>query len=154
MDKKIIWGIVVAVILIAGGVLANNYLSNRVYNCCHGEQYTQKGISIDEPLANQEVKFPLIIKGYVSGYGWTAFEGITGSVQVLDANGKTIAKKKPLEATEDWMQAVVHFETTVGDAEMMSHLGTQNGVLVFENENPSGESVNAKEFRLPVKFIK
>ena len=113
-----------------------------------------KGITIEQPLINQEIQLPVTVKGYINGNGWSAFEGVAGSVQVFDANGKAITERTPLQATTDWMQPVVHFEITIGDANMMNNLATQTGVLVFKNENTKGDPANDKEFRLPIKFTK
>jgi len=114
---------------------------------------TTKGIVVQQPVLNQEVQLPITVKGYINGNGWTAFEGVAGSVQVFDANNKAVSNRVPLNATNDWTQSTVYFETTVGDREMMSHLATQGGVLVFKSENARGDEYG-KEFRLPIKFKK
>jgi|GEM_PF-6589536 len=144
MSKKIIWAITIAIILIVGGFL---YTKNSSVN-------KHQGLAIEQPTINQEVKLPLTIKGEINGNGWTAFEGVVGSVQLFDENGKEITERTPLQATEDWMQTVVHFETTIGDAGTMKKISTQTGVLVFKNENTKGDSADDKEFRLPIKFTK
>jgi len=112
-----------------------------------------QGITIEQPTMNQEVQLPITVKGYINGNGWTAFEGVSGSVQVFDANNKVVSERVPLQATTDWMKPIVYFETSVGDREMMSNLATQTGVLVFKSEEVKDES-NVKEFRLPIKFAK
>jgi hypothetical protein len=153
MKKKIIWGVVIAIVVIAG-VCAYNYLfKSHPIDCCHGEQF---GIVIEQPTINEDVQLPITVKGYLSGVGvgWTAFEGVAGSVQVFDANNKAISGRVPLQATTDWMKPVVHFETIVGDREMMSHLTTQTGFLIFKNENTKGDPADDKEFRLPIKFAR
>ncbi len=110
-----------------------------------------QGIVIEEPTANQEVKLPITVKGYINGNGWTAFEGVAGSVQVYDANNKVISDRQPLQAVGDWMQTVVHFETMVGDRQVMSNLDTQTGYLLLRSEEEKDES-NVKEFRVPIRF--
>ena len=151
MNKKIIWGVVIVIIIIAGGFSYNFLFKPRITDCCHGEQY---GIVIEQPTINEDVQLPITIKGYLSGVGvgWSAFEGVAGSVQVFDANNKAISNIEQLKATTDWMKPVVHFEATVGDREMMSHLTTQTGFLVFKNENAKGDPVDDREFRLLIKF--
>ncbi len=144
MSKKIIFGIIATVILIGGGVLY--YFTRNV------QPSEVVGITIEQPTANQEVQFPLTVKGYINGNGWGAFEGVAGSVQVFDANGNAITDRTPLQATTDWMQRKVSFETTIGDAQTMNNLFTPTGVLVFKNENTKGDPADDKEFRLPIKF--
>ena len=114
----------------------------------------KEGITVDMPMVNQEVSFPLTIKGSINGNGWNAFEGQAGSVQVLDANGKAIIQGAPLPATTDWTQPPVSFQAVLGDAMTMSKVETQTGTLVFTNENAKGDPENSKELRVPVKFIK
>jgi len=47
----------------------------------------QEGIVINSPIENQEVSSPLKITGYVSGQGWSGFEGQVGTVTILDYKG-------------------------------------------------------------------
>lgn len=110
-----------------------------------------KGIVVEQPVMNQEVQLPITVKGYLDGQGWSAFEGVAGNVQVFDANNKAVSEIAPLQITGDWMKFPAYFEATVGDREMMSHLATQTGVLVFKSEEEKDGS-NIEEFRLPIKF--
>lgn len=173
MNKKVIWGIVLGVVAVIVGVFALKTVafvtcySDQVYDNCYTDNFPyfskksklnyipvlKQGIIIEKPNSNQEVQMPITVKGYINGNGWSAFEGVAGSVQVFDANNKAISDRVPLTATTDWMQPTVHFETTVGDRQMMSNLSTQTGVLVFKNENTKGDPENDKEFRLPIKFV-
>src|ERR1035437_925793 len=111
-----------------------------------------QGIVVEQPTMNQEVQLPITVKGYINGNGWAAFEGVAGSVQVFDANNKAVSERTPLQATTDWMQPQVHFETMVGDRQMMSNLETLTGYLLFRNDNPRGDPNDDKEFRLLIKF--
>ncbi len=158
MNKKIIWGIIAGVLAIGGTyVLINKqaiFAPDQLMDLNQPGFVNDTGIVIEQPLINQEVQLPITVKGYINGNGWNAFEGVAGSVQVLDANGKAITEKTPLQATTDWMQSVVHFETTIGDANMMNNLATQTGILVFKNENTKGDPANDNEFRVAIKFIK
>ena len=116
-------------------------------------QQQSQGIVIQQPLTNEAVKLPITVKGYVNGNGWVAFEGVAGSVKVLDANNKVISEVTPLQIKGDWTKFPAYFEATVGDRQMMSNLNTETGVLVFESTNAKDDSV-VKEFRLPIKFSK
>ncbi len=115
----------------------------------------KNGLYVYEPVMNQEVRLPITVTGNIDGGGgWTAFEGVAGSVQVFDANGKAVSERTPLQATTDWMQPKVYFEAMVGDRQTMSNLNTQTGYLLFRNDNPKGDPSEDKEFRLPIKFAK
>lgn len=151
--------VIIAILVIGGGVYVYNNkkvetpilpTGTEVQTTNQNQQQVQ-GIVIEQPAKNQEVQLPIIVKGYINGNGWSAFEGVAGSVQVFDANNKAISNRVPLQAIGEWMQPVVHFEATVGDREIMSHLATQTGILVFKSEEAKDDSI-AKEFRLPIKF--
>jgi len=96
--------------------------------------------------ANQEISSPLEITGQVFGNGWAGFEGQVGVVKLLDSNGSQIALGI-LTATTDWMTLPTSFKTTLefdaapGDA-----------ILLFRNENASGEPERDKTLVLPVKI--
>src|ERR1700686_3674257 len=136
MSKKVIWIIIVAILVIGGSVV---FVKKPAPISTQPETNIAQGIVVEQPLINQEIQLPVTVKGYINGNGWNAFEAVAGSVQVFDANGKAISDRVPLKATTDWMQPTVHFETIVGDREMMNNLATQTGVLVFKNENTNGD---------------
>jgi hypothetical protein len=99
---------------------------------------------------NQEISSPLEITGMVSGNGWIGFEGQVGTVKLLNSNGEQLALGI-LTAQGDWMTSLpINFKTTLNFATPK----TENGTLVFRNENPSGLEENNREFILPIKFSK
>lgn len=162
--KNYVFLIILTALLIIAGTFGIWYFSQSSINeesenitvnkhITTSNQQQMKGIVIEQPTINMEVKLPIIVRGYINGNGWAAFEGVAGSVQVFDANNKAVSERKPLQATTDWMKFPVYFETTVGDRQTMSNLETQNGFLVFKSEEAKDES-NAKEFRLPIRFAK
>lgn len=108
-----------------------------------------EGLQILSPKANEEITSPVKISGTISGNGWTAFEGETGVVKLLDQTGKQLAMEV-LTATTDWMQSSVDFQAYL----QFSSDKDQNGTLVFTNENPSGMTEKNRQFILPVKIKK
>jgi hypothetical protein len=109
------------------------------------------GITVQSPLQDEKVVFPLTIRGYVNGDGWFGFEGQVGTVRVLDSDGKIVSPAVPLTATTEWTQLPTYFEVQVGDAKTVSVLTTSTGTLLFTSESPRGAEFQ-KEFRLPVRF--
>lgn len=107
------------------------------------------GLTIISPKANEEIKSPVVIKGYVNGDGWTGFEAVAGVVKILDKNGELLVSA-PLVIQGDWMKLPVYFETTLDFVDSESG----DAKIVFSNENPSGLPENDKIFVLPVKFSK
>jgi len=107
------------------------------------------GIEVFLPKINEEINSPLEIIGTVFGNGWIGFEGQVGTVKLFNSNGEKIAESY-LEATTEWMQPSVRFKTTLN----FISLFIDDGVLVFNNENPSGLPENNREFILPIKIGK
>ncbi|MDP2855862.1 MAG: GerMN domain-containing protein [bacterium] len=107
------------------------------------------GLTIISPKANEEIKSPVVIKGYVNGDGWSGFEALVGIVKVLGKNGELLASA-PLAIQSDWMKLPAYFETT------LDFVNSESGdaKIVFSNENPSGLPEKDKTFVLPVKFGK
>ncbi len=114
---------------------------------CKRENIANQGISVDNFLGGEEISSPLTIKGKISGNGWTAFEGQAGTVYLLNGNGEKIASGI-LTATSEWTALPVSFEAVLGFDSVQS----ENGSLVFHNENPSGDPVKDKTFTLPVNI--
>ena len=56
--------------------------------------------------------------------------------------------KEILKATSDWMQLPTYFEATL----TFEQSGDSTGVLVFNNENPSGLPYGERTLRMPVRF--
>jgi len=103
------------------------------------------GLRITSLKQNQEISSPLKITGYVTGDGWTGFEGQVGTVSLLDYKGNILAQTY-LAATTDWMQLPTNFEANLSFT--ASNPGP--GTLVFKNENASGDPIRDKTFILPV----
>jgi hypothetical protein len=104
------------------------------------------GIQINSPGPNEEISPPMTIIGIVDGNGWSGFEGQVGSVKLLDSNGVEIISG-PLTATSEWTKLPTSFRTVLDfDA------GSGNAILVFHNENPSGDPTRDKTFILPIKL--
>lgn len=111
---------------------------------------TINGIEIISPKGPNghpaEISSPLKIVGVTNG--WGGFEGQVGTVKLLDSNGEQLGQTAILSATTDWTKPPVNFEANIS----FVSLGTQNGTLVFNNENPSGLAQYDKQFILPVKI--
>lgn len=108
----------------------------------------QKGLVVSSPKPDEVISSPLTITGYVNGENWIVFEAQTGTVELQDANGKMMAFGLLTATDEDWMKPLVNFSSTME----FSRATSETGVLIFRNENPSGESEREREIRLPVKF--
>lgn len=110
------------------------------------------GIEIFSPKANEVISSPLKIIGSISGNGWDSFEGYVGTVSLKDSNSKELIpdteQPKILTAKSDWTKLPVNFEYSLEFVPPKN--GT--GVLVFYNDNPSGDPERDKTFILPVRF--
>ncbi len=102
-------------------------------------------IQVDTPLVNAAVASPLTVTGKARG---TWYFEASFPVQLLDANGKELARM-PAQAQGEWMtENFVPFTATLTFAPPT----TQTGTLVLQNDNPSGNPATAKEVRIPVQF--
>ena len=99
--------------------------------------------------SDSRISPPLRISGYVTGNGWSGFEGQVGTVKLLDSKGKELASGV-LTATSDWTNFPTNFETTLN----FQSSSAQSGTLIFYNENPSGLPDKDKEFTMSVKIAK
>jgi hypothetical protein len=109
-----------------------------------------EGITVSSPLANQEVSFPIEITGYVDGKnGWAGFEGQVGVVELINKAGVQVASA-PLPAVTDWMKFPTEFKLIFDFSENIGYI--PEGMLVFHNENPSGDPAKNKTFSLPIKI--
>lgn len=69
-------------------------------------------------------------------------------VTLIDENKKILAKA-PLQAQGEWMTAdFVPFAGSI----IFEKPATKSGILIFENDNPSGFPEHAKSFTVPVRF--
>ncbi len=102
-------------------------------------------IHVTEPVANQLVRSPLVVRGEARGFWY--FEA-SFPVRLLDANGYELALA-PAQAQSDWMtESFVPFEVRLS----FTTPTTETGTLVLQNDNPSGLPENAFEQRIPVRF--
>ncbi len=107
----------------------------------------ETGLVVTGMKANDQISSPLKIKGYVNGGGWAGFEGQVGTVKLLDNSGNEIASGV-LTAVTDWTKLPTNFESTI----TFSNSPSDQGTLLFSNENPSGMPDKDKHFSLPVKI--
>ncbi len=100
-------------------------------------------IIINLPQPNQTVTSPIAISG--SAVGSWYFEAVF-PIKLLDSNGNVLAQTQA-QAQGDWTtNDFVPFT-----AQLSYNLSTTStGILVFNNDNPSGLPQNSKEFRVPV----
>lgn len=108
---------------------------------------TKKGIVLDNLFPNDFISSPFKITGFIDGgNNWTAFEGQTGTVELIDNNGKKLAFAI-LKATTEWTKPLVYFSAdfTFGEPSI------SKGKIVFHNEDPSGN--NSKTYEFPVNFL-
>lgn len=102
-------------------------------------------IVVTSPKPGETVSSPLEVLGEAKGPWY--FEA-SAPVDVLDAEGKILGRGY-IEAQGEWMttdfvpfRGVITFEAPL----------TSKGEIVFKNDNPSGDPVRDKFFRVPVKF--
>lgn len=109
------------------------------------QEQSSVDFTVTNPQPNTTVAFPLIVSGEAKG-GWY-FEGVF-AIKLLDANGVQLAFATAT-AQGDWMtDSMVPFTSTIPSAAPT----TATGKLVFEADNPSSLSSNAKSFEVPVSF--
>jgi hypothetical protein len=113
----------------------------------YSEYTSPKGevIRMKSPLAEQEVKSPMIISGEVRG-SWS-FEA-DFPVEVVDANGKTVAEGHAT-LDGDWMtEDYVPFQASLE----FTAPGTDSGLLILRKDNPSGLPRNDDAVEIPIRF--
>lgn len=102
-------------------------------------------VIVETPTRGALVTSPLTVKGKARG---TWFFEANLPVTLKDQNGKILAQKG-FQAKTNWMtEDYVEFE----DSLTFSMPATEYGVLVIENDNPSGLPENEKSFAVPVRF--
>ncbi len=149
MGKKILYLLILMafiVVLLAGVLLWPAKTNN---NSQHQNQEQEKtGLLVLVPQPNELISSPLKIDGYVNGDGWIGFEAQVGVVKLFDANGKELGLGLLTAKDQDWMKVKIDFQSQVN----FENTETNTGMLVFYNENPSGEPSRDKTFSLPVRF--
>ncbi len=102
-------------------------------------------IEILMPQPDSVIESPLSVIGRAKG---TWFFEASMPVTLKDANG-TVLAKVPVQAEGEWMTAeFVPFSGKI----VFEKPETDTGVLIFENDNPSGLAEYAKSFTILVRF--
>jgi len=147
--KKYVWIAAGAVVLVGGFLFFSQYNKQ-----AQTPPETKPGIIVSQPLASEEVSFPLTIRGSITGLGgWIPFEGHAGTVQAIDEQGP-LSEVGALLVKGEWTTLPADFMGTLGSEDTISRIKADTGYLLFKNENPSGLPENDREYRLPVKFNK
>lgn len=107
--------------------------------------------SLESPIvsslsANSMVKSPLKVEGTVPA-GWM-FEGVFPII-LLDSEKNVITQTSAEEVTPGSWQLGTPVEFT---ATLTFKNSSASGILVLENDNPSGNPASAKTFEIPIKF--
>lgn len=152
MDKRIIILLCIAVILLIGIFIFSWHSTSPVpvlKNNLPVAQITEKGntdiIKISEPLSGAIIKSPLIVTGEARG-NWY-FEALF-PVKLFDESGNQIAAV-PAQAQGEWTtENFVPFTATLDFTVPTSTWG----VLVLQNDNPSGMQEKADSISIPVLF--
>jgi len=96
---------------------------------------------------NQEIKSPVVITGEARG-SW--FFEASFPVYLYDDNGKEIVSSIAQAQSDSLTENFVPFKTTL----IFAVPETNEGTLVFKNDNPSGLIENEKKIEIPIKFSK
>jgi Immunoglobulin-like domain of bacterial spore germination len=122
----------------------NNLPSENNNNNAPGEQKMSAHFRLKTPILGAEVSSPLEISGSAAGWYFEA----TFPVKLLDANGDILASGQA-RATDDWMtENFVPFTAELS----FSKPTTTTGMLIFKNDNPSGDPTRDEEVDVPVRF--
>ncbi len=109
-------------------------------------QRTNADIVVDQPVANSKILSPLKITGEAVG-SWY-FEAVF-PIRLWNDKNELIAQTSG-QAQEDWMtDKKVPFNA---ELEFPAQPVGTTGKLVFEKDNPSGLSQNAKSYSIKVRF--
>lgn len=102
-------------------------------------------IIVDKPRANQTVQSPLDIRGEARGVWF--FEG-SFPVRIVDGGGRVLGEGSA-KALSEWMTTeFVPFESTIA----FDSQDAGEGMLILENDNPSGSDENKKSVSIPLFF--
>lgn len=120
------------------------------------ESVSECGLTVDTPLYNSEISFPLSVTATVDntnaiqlGCSWTIFEAVAGTTVLKDENGNTIATGH-LDTGEEWMTTgPVHFSGTLVPATTPTS-GTVLTLVVTEEDPSDGEGGPVSEIIIPL----
>jgi Immunoglobulin-like domain of bacterial spore germination len=108
------------------------------------EQKMSAHFRLKTPILGAEVGSPLEISGSAAGWYFEA----TFPIRLVDGNGNILASGQA-RATEDWMtENFVPFAAELSFSEPT----TPTGMLIFKNDNPSGDPTRDEEVDVPVRF--
>ena len=146
MDKKILAVLIIVLVVCGAGLVVFNKFQEKPVV----EESPKTGLVIESVEQTQNSFTDLVIKGYVNGAGWIAFEGQVGVVNLLNERGESLGFNY-LMAVGDWMvSSPLNFQTTF---RLATPERDEQAVLVFTNENPSGLPENDREFRMPITIL-
>ena len=137
----------------ASCVAAQGGFANEIYprTCNYGgkvyteQVITQPDVIVDTPQPNTIITSPLTVSGRAMN-NWYFEANLP--VTLKDANGNVLAQKG-FYGLSDWtIPGYVGFNDTL----TFSKPATQDGLLIIEKDNPSGDPINDKSFVVPVKF--
>ncbi|PCI20669.1 hypothetical protein COB64_01735 [Candidatus Wolfebacteria bacterium] len=113
------------------------------------------GIVVTSPTPHEVVVDPVIIEGHIANEKknvacWPSFEGIAGTVRIVDLNGVSATDRIPIVLTDDSITT-----EPIAFSVQLSYSNTdQNipGFLLFENTFSGGSTRELLEHRIPITF--
>ena len=102
-------------------------------------------IVISLPKSGSKVSSPITLSGKAIGPWY--FEA-SAPVWVIDSNGKVLGQSY-ITAQDNWM--TTGFVSFAGTIEFEKPT-TEEGTVVFKNDNPSGDESRSKQYVVPVLF--
>ena len=100
------------------------------------------GLTVSDILDNQQISFPLHVKGYINGCGWEMNAATAGTVQIFDGKGAAVTPPEQLIYDDNGTEIPRAF---VADLHATAAPSVDTGNLVFIS---SAGIVKA----IPVKF--
>lgn len=116
-----------------------------------GVESLDERIIVTNIAPNEKITLPIQVVGFVNGNGWYGNEGEVGTVQIFDAEDSPVSNVTILRATTNWLELPTNFEALVGDREMMNHVKTDTGYLLFISNSTQGGETSMKHI-LPIVF--
>ncbi len=71
------------------------------------------GITVLDPMPNQQVQMPITVRGYINGCGWNNAPITVGYVKILNERGQLISAEYPLLRKDSNFNLPAYFETTI-----------------------------------------
>lgn len=91
----------------------------------------------------------VVVDNRKSSCKWTVFEAQAGSVILKDLSGEILAEGN-LITSEEWMtEGPINFSTTI---EFKTSTNSDEGILIVNEENPSGIPEEVSSITIPVRF--